>query len=104
MFPKNFVVYKPKDIVSGDFYWARKFGNLHLVVCADCTGHGVPGAFMSMIGMMLLNEACVLKKILDPGKILKDMDNSLIEILQQNDDFESIEKGIIHLLNQNYDI
>ena len=74
MFPKNFVVYKPKDIVSGDFYWARKFGNLHLIVCADCTGHGVPGAFMSMIGMMLLNEACVLKNILDPGKILKDLD------------------------------
>jgi len=45
MFPKNFVVYKPKDIVSGDFYWARKFNNLHLIVCADCTGHGVPGAF-----------------------------------------------------------
>jgi len=94
MFPKNFVVYKPKDIVSGDFYWARKFGNLHLIVCADCTGHGVPGAFMSMIGMMLLNEACVLKNILDPGKILRDLDNSLIEILQQNDDFESNKDGM----------
>ena len=94
MFPKNFVVYKPKDIVSGDFYWARKFDHLHLIVCADCTGHGVPGAFMSMIGMMLLNEACVLKNILDPGKILKDMDNSLIEILQQNDDFESNKDGM----------
>ncbi len=68
MFPKNFVVYKPKDIVSGDFYWARKFGNLQLIVCADCTGHGVPGGFMSMIGMMLLNEACVLKNILDPWR------------------------------------
>lgn len=94
MFPKNFVIYKPKDIVSGDFYWARKFGNLHLIVCADCTGHGVPGAFMSMIGMMLLNEACVLKNILDPAKILKDIDNSLIEILQQNDDFESNKDGM----------
>ena len=94
MFPKNFVVYKPKDIVSGDFYWARKFNNLHLIVCADCTGHGVPGAFMSMIGMMLLNEACVLKNILDPGEILKDMDNSLKEILRQNDDFESNKDGM----------
>ncbi len=94
MFPKNFVVYKPKDIVSGDFYWARKFDNLHLIVCADCTGHGVPGAFMSMIGMMLLNEACVLKNILDPAEILKDMDNSLKEILRQNDDFESNKDGM----------
>jgi ligand-binding sensor domain-containing protein/serine phosphatase RsbU (regulator of sigma subunit) len=94
MFPKNFVVYKPKDIVSGDFYWARKFNNLHLIVCADCTGHGVPGAFMSMIGMMLLYETCVLKNILDPGEILKDIDNSLKEILRQNDDFESNKDGM----------
>jgi ligand-binding sensor domain-containing protein/serine phosphatase RsbU (regulator of sigma subunit) len=94
LFPKSFVVYKPKDIVSGDFYWARKFNNLHLIVCADCTGHGVPGAFMSMIGMMLLYESCVLKNILDPGEILQDIDNSLKEILRQNDDFESNKDGM----------
>lgn len=94
IFPKNFMVYKPKDIVSGDFYWARKFDNLHLIVCADCTGHGVPGAFMSMIGMMLLYETCVLKNILDPGEILQDIDNSLKEVLRQNDDFESNKDGM----------
>jgi len=94
LFPNSFVVYKPKDIVSGDFYWARKFDNLHLIVCADCTGHGVPGAFMSMIGMMLLYESCVLKKILDPGEILKDLDFNLKEVLRQNDDFESNKDGM----------
>jgi len=94
LFPQSFVMYKPKDIVSGDFYWARKFDNLQLIVCADCTGHGVPGAFMSMIGMMLLYESCVLKKILDPAKILNDLDLNLIEVLRQNDDYESNKDGM----------
>lgn len=51
-----FILYKPRDIVSGDFYWITKKENLVYVVCADCTGHGVPGAFMSMLGVSLLNE------------------------------------------------
>lgn len=94
MFPNSFIVYKPKDIVSGDFYWAKQFGNLNLVVCADCTGHGVPGAFMSMIGTMLLYETCVLKNMLDPAEILKDLDYNLKEVLRQADDFESNKDGM----------
>ena len=53
-FDDGFVLFKPKDIVSGDFYWFEKFGNLSLIAAADCTGHGVPGAFMSIIGCNLL--------------------------------------------------
>jgi hypothetical protein len=51
---EHFVLFKPRDIVSGDFYWVQEIGGMHLVVTADCTGHGVPGAFMSMLGVTLL--------------------------------------------------
>jgi PAS domain S-box-containing protein len=56
LFPEHFVLFLPKDIVSGDFYWTSSKGNKILVAAADCTGHGVPGGFMSMLGMTFLNE------------------------------------------------
>jgi phosphoserine phosphatase RsbU/P len=56
LFPKRFIYYQPKDIVSGDFYWIAKLNNRILNVTADCTGHGVPGAFMSLLGIAFLNE------------------------------------------------
>jgi len=56
MLPNSFILYKPKDIVSGDFYWSKKFGNKIYLACVDCTGHGIPGAFMSLIGFSMLNE------------------------------------------------
>lgn len=93
-FPLSFVFNKPKDIVSGDFYWVKKFDHISLIVCADCTGHGVPGGFMSMIGTMLIFESCVLKNILDPAKILADVDFHIKDILRQTDDFESNKDGM----------
>jgi len=69
--PDSFIFFKPKDIVSGDFYWiARKKGIIY-VVAADCTGHGVPGAFMSMIGVELLNKIILDQGIERPADILK---------------------------------
>lgn len=56
LFPDNFVIYKPLDIVSGDFYWATQVGNLKMLAVADCTGHGVPGAFVGMLGLSLLSD------------------------------------------------
>ncbi len=56
--PEHFLLFKPKDVVSGDFYWVKTWGNKSLIAVADCTGHGIPGAFMSMLGMGLLNEIC----------------------------------------------
>ena len=53
--PEYFVLYKPRDIVSGDFYWIKEVDSTFVIVVADCTGHGVPGAFMSMLGITLLN-------------------------------------------------
>lgn len=67
---EHFVFYKPRDIVSGDFYWVEQVDGKTVVIAADCTGHGVPGAFMSMLGISLLNEIVLSKKVLHAGEIL----------------------------------
>ena len=62
--PESFIFFKPKDVVSGDYYWVYKTPNNNIYfTVADCTGHGVPGAFMSMIGTSLLNENIIEKKM-----------------------------------------
>ncbi|MCC5944978.1 MAG: SpoIIE family protein phosphatase [Bernardetiaceae bacterium] len=85
-----FVLYQPKDIVSGDFYWCSKVGNKRFVAEVDCTGHGVPGAFMSMIGTAFLTEIINLKRIYEPHKILEHLHMEVREALSQentkNDD------------------
>lgn len=79
-----FVFYQPRDIVSGDFYWLADLGKLQIIVAADCTGHGVPGAFMSMVGSTLLNKIILEKKITRPGKILEELDREVIYALKQH--------------------
>ncbi|TSJ42083.1 tetratricopeptide repeat protein [Fluviicola chungangensis] len=69
-FPESFILYKPKDIVAGDFYWMEKTGNLILVAVADCTGHGVPGALVSVVCSTALNRAVMEFGLTAPGKIL----------------------------------
>lgn len=68
--PESFIFFKPKDIVSGDFYWITRKGHKIFVVAADCTGHGVPGAFISMIGVELLNKLILDQNIQLPSEIL----------------------------------
>ncbi len=86
----SFVIYKPKDIVSGDFYWSANCENQKLksevsfLAMVDCTGHGVPGAFMSMIGNRLLNEIIVKKEIFDTVEILEEMDAGIKRTLKQD--------------------
>jgi serine phosphatase RsbU (regulator of sigma subunit) len=82
-FPKHFVLYKPKDIVSGDFYWSGHHENKKIIAAVDCTGHGVPGAFMSMVGSSLLNEIIHEKEITKADKILNNLRERLIKTLQQ---------------------
>lgn len=72
-----FVFYKPKEIVSGDFYWVRMKADKIFIVAADCTGHGVPGAFMSMIGVELLNKIIIDQKIQKPSEILYVMSKGI---------------------------
>ena len=80
---EHFVFFKPRDIVSGDFYWAEEFDGKFLIVTADCTGHGVPGAFMSMLGISLLNEIIISKEILRPDRILNRLREKIIIALKQ---------------------
>ena len=79
----HFILFKPKDIVSGDFYWGTRVNEWLIVTVADCTGHGVPGAFMSMLGVSFLNEIIRKKEITKASEILDNLRESLIEALQQ---------------------
>ena len=83
LFDECFVLFKPKDIVSGDFYWFAEKNGKRIAVAADCTGHGVPGAFMSMIGNSLLNEMVMEREITDPGEILQGVKDGIIHALSQ---------------------
>ena len=82
-FPDSFILYKPRDIVSGDFYWFDRFHSKFLIACSDCTGHGVPGAFMSMIGSMLLKDISSVKSINSPDVILNTLDKEINSVLKQ---------------------
>lgn len=75
LFPESFIYQRPKDIVSGDFYWARRINGKVLFSVADCTGHGVPGAFLSLIGLEFFRQIVVEKEILQPARILNEMNH-----------------------------
>lgn len=94
VFADSFFLLKPKDIVSGDFYWIRSVGNKVIWAVADCTGHGVPGAFMSMIGNRLLNEIVIEKKIFEANKILDQLKAKIIESLNQEGKSEDTMDGM----------
>ena len=82
--PEYFIVFQPKDIVSGDFYWAyNTVNNRSVFALADCTGHGVPGGFMSMLGNSFLNEIVVENKIFNPAEILNKLRQKIITSLEQ---------------------
>ena len=81
----SFILYKPRDVVSGDFYWFAEKDEVKIIVAADCTGHGVPGAFMSMIGNSLLNQIVLERLIINPAKILHDLDLGVVGALKQDD-------------------
>ena len=93
-FISNFIIYKPKDIVSGDFYWSYKTwsGDMYIAV-GDCTGHGVPGAFMSLVGANGLNSAFKEHKLSKPGLILDDLNRYANEALNKSAD-DSIRDGM----------
>ena len=80
---KAFILYRPKDIVSGDFYWFADKNNFKILAVVDCTGHGVPGAFMSMIGHNLLHQIVSEKGITDPAEILNNLHKGVQEALRQ---------------------
>ena len=85
IFPDHFLLYKPRDIVSGDYYWVGQFGDNKVCIVADCTGHGVPGGFLSVLGMSNLNH--IVGQDISPDAILNHLRETIISNLrQQNDD------------------
>ncbi len=83
LFPDSFILFQPRDVVSGDFYWFEEKNGKKIIAAADCTGHGVPGAFMSMIGNAFLNEIVNEREITEPGKILSELRFLVIKALKQ---------------------
>ena len=96
IFPESFIYYQPKDIVSGDFYFLTQYKKKWFVAFADCTGHGVPGALMSMIGHNLLTSIIEIHGITEPSQILKQIDEGIRTTLktQSNESRDSMELGI----------
>ena len=85
LLPEHFVFFKAKDVVSGDFYWLYKVDGIIFLAAIDCTGHGVPGAFMAMIGNTLLNQIVKENKIYEPDKILENLHIGVRLALKQNE-------------------
>jgi ligand-binding sensor domain-containing protein/serine phosphatase RsbU (regulator of sigma subunit) len=81
--PENFIFFKPRDIVSGDFFWIKKIEHFTIWAAADCTGHGVPGAFVSMLGIAFLNEIVRKKHVLQANHILNELRNEIKISLRQ---------------------
>ncbi|PLX11010.1 MAG: hypothetical protein C0597_15775 [Marinilabiliales bacterium] len=92
--PEHFIYYVPKEIVSGDFYWVKKINDFIIIAAADCTGHGVPGAFMSVLGISLLNEIVRRKEILKANQALEVLRHELKEALHQSDKDYSYNNGM----------
>ena len=80
---QHFVLFKPRDIVSGDFYWYKKIGDYSIITVADSTGHGVPGAFMSMLGIAFLNEISQNKAIVTAAGLLEALRSKVKTALRQ---------------------
>ena len=90
LMPNNMVFFKPRDIVSGDFYWCKQIKNFVIFAAADCTGHGVPGAFMSMLGISFLNEIVSKSRFDKPNEILNTLRKRIKKSLNQTgESFES---------------
>ncbi len=105
-FPESFVYYNPRDIVSGDFYWFVEKDNRFYVAAVDCTGHGVPGAFMSIIGLNMLNNIVNVAGEYRAGKILDELNKSVYDSLNKQIDNVTLQDGmdmavcVIDLINK----
>ncbi len=93
VFTDTFIYYKPKDIVSGDFYWFSVVQDKIILAAADCTGHGVPGAFMTMLGNSFLNEIVNKNRETDPAEILNQLHAKISENLRQSEE-DSVKDGM----------
>jgi len=94
LLPQSFILYKPKDIVSGDFYWIAEKNNKIFIAAVDCTGHGVPGAFMSIIGFDLLRNITKDQGVEDPAQILNQLNSGVSETFSKNLNEQEVKDGM----------
>ncbi len=99
-----FILFRPKEAVSGDFYWAYRGERDLIWTASDCTGHGVPGAFMSMIGNRLLNEVVIERGVRETGRILDELREGIISTLQQSGEEEEMRDGMDMALCRWYNV
>ncbi|PKP44931.1 MAG: hypothetical protein CVT95_10075 [Bacteroidetes bacterium HGW-Bacteroidetes-12] len=90
----NFILFLPKDIVSGDFYWINENQNYTYIAVSDCTGHGVPGAFMSMLGISFLNEITTNNQLISPAEVLNQLRDKVINNLSQKGESGTSKDGM----------
>jgi serine phosphatase RsbU (regulator of sigma subunit) len=94
MLPGSFIFYRPKDIVSGDFYWIEQKNEYVCFAAVDCTGHGVPGALMSVVGFNLLTQAVNEVGLTEPAEILKHLDAGVTKTLRQSEEGKGVKDGM----------
>ncbi|HEX8514948.1 MAG TPA: tetratricopeptide repeat protein [Bacteroidia bacterium] len=94
MLPDSFIFYRPKDIVSGDFYWIEQKNDIVCFAAVDCTGHGVPGALMSVVGFNLLTQAVNEVNLVKPAEILKHLDAGVTKTLRQSEEGKGVKDGM----------
>lgn len=94
LLPESFILYKPRDVVSGDFPWFMQVGDDLFIAAVDCTGHGVPGALISLIGYFLLNDIVRSRKISEPGLILDALDAGVTQTLRQDQEDSKTKDGM----------
>jgi serine phosphatase RsbU (regulator of sigma subunit) len=94
LIPDSFILYKPKDIVSGDFYFVEEWGEKIFVAAVDCTGHGVPGAFMSIVGYNLLNQALNVYGLEKPFLVLNNLNKNISKMLHQSEEESTVKDGM----------
>lgn len=93
-FEESFIFFQPKAIVSGDFYWCKQVDHFTIIAVGDSTGHGVPGAFMSLLGINLLNSIIVEKQLINPGRVLDELDSRLRQLLSTNLNNSDVKDGM----------
>lgn len=94
LIPEHFILFKPKDVISGDFYWVKKLRNHLLIIVSDCTGHGVPGGFIAMLGISILNEIVRRDEIHKPSQALEAMRKVIKSALKQTEFADSQDDGM----------
>jgi serine phosphatase RsbU (regulator of sigma subunit) len=94
LLPDSFILFKPKDIVSGDFYWIEKKGDLVYFAAVDCTGHGVPGAFMSLVGYNILKDILNNTSAVKPSEILDRLREGVVDALKVDDGGKQAKDGM----------